>query len=416
MKLRQTAFRANAGRQQARTRATRLGSARAAAAAALAAGLAACGGGGGSGGAMPTSQTASQSAGGYVDTALVSDGAVAASHTDATLQNAWGLAFAPGGAFWVADNNDSLATSYDGSGAASDLVVSIPDGSNGPANPSGEVYNATAGFLITSGGASAPAVFLFDGEGGTISGWNGGTSAVIAYDDGAVNGANAAVYKGLALASSGGASYLYATDLHNAKIDVFDATFGKVSGPGGLFAGKFADPAIPAGFAPFGITLLDGELFVTYAMQNAAADDEVTGAGLGYVDVFDTAGNVLQRFASGGALNAPWGIAIAPAGFGPAAGQVLIGNFGDGKINRFAMSGGAGLGALSTTGGTPLAIPGLWALLPGAGALNAAAGDLYYTAGPDNQTDGIFGRISYTADSGSMSNYRDEASAANAGK
>lgn len=360
-------------------------------------GLAACGGGGGGATAMPAAQAAPAAPAGLMNTALVSDGVVSAVHVDARLQNPWGLAFAPGGAFWIADNNDSLSTLYDGNGLVQSLVVSIPNGVNGPANPSGEVYNPTPGFAMSLAGASTAALFLFDGEGGTITGWAGGTAASVLYDDGAVNGASAAVYKGLALAASGGANYLYATDLHNAKIDVFDTNFHKVSAAGGLFAGKFTDPAIPAGFAPFGITLVGSQLFVTYAMQNAAADDEIAGAGLGYVDVYDLDGNLLERFASGGPLNAPWGIALAPAGFGTVAGNVLIGNFGDGLINRFDPASGASLGALTLASGQDLIIPGLWALSLGTGAQNATAGALYYTAGPTNQTDGVFGRIEFAA-------------------
>jgi uncharacterized protein (TIGR03118 family) len=359
--------------------------------------LAACGGGGGG---SSTGTPSTTSAPTLSNSALTSNGAVSAVHADANLQNAWGLAFAPGGPFWVADNNDSLSTLYDGNGVPQSLVVSLPDGTNGPANPSGEVYNATSDFVITTGGHSTPALFIFDGEGGTLVGWSSGTSGVILYDDGAVNGANAAVYKGLALANNGVANYLYATDLHNARIDVFDASFDKVSANGGVFAGKFTDPGIPAGFAPFGITLLDGQLYVTYAMQNAAANDEVLGAGLGYVDIYDLNGNLVRRFASGGVLNAPWGIALAPGGFGAVGGDLLIGNFGDGRINAFHPTSGASLGALTLAGGGAVVIPGLWALLSGNGAQNAPSDALFYTAGPNDQTGGVFGRIVASESSG----------------
>jgi uncharacterized protein (TIGR03118 family) len=342
----------------------------------------------------------STSASGYADMALVSDGVVAAGHTDAQLQNPWGLAFAPGGPFWIADNNDSLATVYDGNGVPGTPVVTLPAATNGPANPSGEVYNGTSDFPVGSGAGATPARFLFDGEGGTILGWAAGSSAVVLYDDGVANGALAAVYKGLALASNGGVNYLYATDLRNAKVDVFDGAFQKVSNGGGAFAGKFVDPALPAGYAPFGIALVNGQLYVTYAQPDASATDENTGAGLGVVDIFDTAGNFVQRFASGGALNAPWGLVVAPAGFGTAAGDLLVGNFGDGSIQRYTLGSGLYLGALATPAGTALAIPGLWSLAFGNGALNATADALYYTAGPSSQHDGVFGRIVYTSGSG----------------
>jgi uncharacterized protein (TIGR03118 family) len=351
----------------------------------------ASGGGGGGSPATPAAVTPA----GLSNVALVSDGVVAAAHADAKLQNPWGIAFAPGGAFWIADNNDNLSTLYDGNGVAESLVVTIPAGAAGPANPSGQVYNATPDFVMGTGNGATPALFLFDGEGGTITGWASGTAASILYDDGAVNGAQAAVYKGLALANNGSANFLYATDLHNAKVDVFDGQFNKVSAAGGAFAGKFTDPNMPAGYAPFGITLVDGALLVTYARQNAAANDEVLGAGMGYIDSFDLNGNLLRRFASGGTLNAPWGMALAPAGFGTVGGQLLVGNFGDGAVHGYNLSSGADEGAVTLAGGQALVIPGLWALVFGNGALNAPNDALYYTAGPSNQQDGVFGRIQF---------------------
>ena len=349
---------------------------------ALALSLAACGGGGGGGGGSPMPRQAA-----LTDAALASDGVIAAAHTDSNLQNAWGVAFAPGGPVWIADNNSNKATVYDGTGAPQQLVVDIPAGTNGPANPTGQVFNGTSDFAITTGAGSAPAEFIFSGEGGTITGWAQGISgatATIAYDD----GAGAAVYKGLALANNGTANRLYATDLHNAKVDVFDARFQKLSMPG-----AFTDPMIPAGFAPFGIREIGNQLYVTYAKQDATAHDEVLGAGLGYVNVFDANGQLLKRFASAGVLNAPWGIAMAPSGFGSVAGQLLIGNFGDGTINGFDPASGASLGAITLASGKKLAVPGLWDLAFGNGAPNQPAGALFYTAGPNNQTDGVFGRI-----------------------
>jgi uncharacterized protein (TIGR03118 family) len=346
--------------------------------------LAACGGGGGGGG---SAQGAVQHTAVLTDAALVSDGVVAAAHTDGNLLNPWGLAAAPGGPFWVADNSSNTSTTYDGTGAPQLGPVTIPAGANGPANPTGEVYNGTADFVITTGAGSAPAQFIFSGEGGTIAGWAqsvSGSSATIAYDD----GPGKAVYKGLAMANNGTANLLYATDLHNAKIDVFDTHFKKATAPGG-----FGDPMIPTGFAPFGIQALNNQLYVTYAKQDATAQDEQLGAGLGYVDVFDANGNLLKRFASAGALNAPWGIALAPAGFGSSGGNLLIGNFGDGTINRFDPVSGNLLGSISLASGKQLVIPGVWSLVFGNGAANQPTGTLFYTAGPNNQTDGVFGRV-----------------------
>jgi uncharacterized protein (TIGR03118 family) len=345
--------------------------------------LAACGGGGGGGGAPAAQRAASN----LTDTALVSDGVIAAAHTDSNLQNGWGMVAPPGGPFWIADNNSNKATVYDGTGATQLPAVSIPAGTNGPANPTGQVYNGTADFVITNSSGSAPAQFIFSGEGGTIAGWAptiSGATATIAYDD----AAGGAVYKGLAMANNGTANLLYATDLHNAKIDVFDTHFKKVTTSGG-----FTDPTIPAGFAPFGIQGLNGQLYVTYAKQDATAHDEQLGAGLGYVNVFDTSGNLLKRFASAGALNAPWGIALAPSGFGSMGGNLLIGNFGDGTINSFDPASGNMLGSIALASGKQLVIPGLWTLVFGNGATNQPAAALFYTAGPNNQVDGVFGRI-----------------------
>jgi len=348
--------------------------------------VAACGGGGGGDGS--SMHPVQQSTTGLTDTALVSDGVIAATHRDPHLQNAWGVASAPDGPFWISDNNSNESTIYDGNGAPqSPLTVSIPPGSNGPSNPTGQVYNATSDFAVATSAGSVPALFIFSGEGGTITGWVSGATATVAYDD----GAGGAVYKGLALANNGTANYLYATDLHNAKIDVFDTNFHKVTLPGG-----FKDPTIPAGFAPFGITLVNSQLYVTYAKQDAAAHDEILGAGLGYINVFDTNGNLMKRFASAGALNAPWGIALAPAGFAAASGDLLIGNFGDGAINRFNPTNGSALGPVSLTNGKQLVIPGLWALVFGNGASSQPTNALFYTAGPNNQTDGVFGRIDVT--------------------
>jgi uncharacterized protein (TIGR03118 family) len=200
------------------------------------------------------------------------------------------------------------------------------------------------------------------------------------YDD----GTGGAVYKGLALAAMNGGNFLYATDFHNNKIDVFDSTFTKVTMPG-----AFTDPAIPAGFAPFGIQAIGSNLFVTYAMQDAAKHDDVAGAGRGMVDVYDTAGNLMQHFASGGALDAPWGIAQAPASFGSMSGAILIGNFGDGTINAFNASSGQ---------------PGLWGIAFGNDRSNQPSNTLFFAAGPNDEADGVYGRIDLNTTSTSGTN------------
>jgi uncharacterized protein (TIGR03118 family) len=370
--------------------------------------LVACGGGGSSGGSSG-SQTVAQMPSGFADTALVSDKtAVVATPTtiDANLSNPWGVAIATGLPFWVADNNSNLSTLYSGTGAietdsitgSNEVGIAIPASAAGvPANPTGQVYNGGGGFLVTTSAGQESALFIFDGEGGTIAAWasGSGATAVTAYDDGVANGANHAVYKGLALGTVNGANFLYATDLHNNKVDVFDTNFTKPA----AMQGKFIDPTMPAGFVPFGIVALNGQLYVSYTKQDAAKHDETTGAGLGYVDVFDFSGNFVSRFASAGALNAPWGMAIAPAGFGSLQGDLLIGNFGDGKINIFAPNGTAlatSMGALTVTNGGTITIPGLWSLVFGNGDPDKPATTLFYTAGFADQTDGVFGSIAAT--------------------
>ncbi len=365
--------------------------------------LVACGGG------SAGNQTAAQASSGFSDTALVSDktGVVAATTTvDANLSNPWGVALAPGLPFWIADNNGNDSTLYSGTGAiqtdsitgSNEGGIAIPASAAGvPANPTGQVYNGSGGFLIRTSAGQESALFIFDGEGGTIAAWAGGSgaAAVTVYDDGVANGANHAVYKGLALGTVSGATFLYATDLHNNKVDVFDANFTKPA----AMQGKFVDPTMPSGFVPFGIVALNDQLYVSYTKQDAAKHDETTGTGLGYVDVFDFSGNFVSRFASAGALNAPWGMAIAPAGFGSLAGDLLIGNFGDGKINIFAPNGTAlatSMGPLSVTNGGTITIPGLWSLVFGNGDADKPLTTLFYTAGFADQTDGVFGSIATT--------------------
>jgi uncharacterized protein (TIGR03118 family) len=365
--------------------------------------VAACGGGSSSG-APPAAAM------GFTDTALVTDNdtVVATALTiDANLQNPWGIAFAPGSPFWISDNNNNLSTLYSGIGAnetqgvtgSASVGVAIPASAAGvQAKPTGQVYNGGGGFMITTSMGQESALFIFDGEGGTIAAWakDSGATAVTAYDDGVANGANHAVYKGLATGTVGGATYLYATDLHNNKVDVFDTNFSKPA----AMQGKFIDPNIPAGFAPFGIAALNGDLYVTFAKQDAAMHDETTGVGLGYVDIFDFSGNLVSQFASAGPLNAPWGVAIAPAGFGSLQGDVLIGNFGDGMINIFTPNGTAlanAEGPLMSSAGQPFVFPGLWSLVFGNGDSDKPVTTLFYTAGFANQTDGVFGGITLTS-------------------
>jgi uncharacterized protein (TIGR03118 family) len=351
--------------------------------------LVSCGGSSGSNNSNPPIQSS------FSATALVSDGAVPAAHTDANLKNPWGVAFNPKGFVWVADNGTNVATLYDGNGVPQSLVVTIPDGKNGSASPTGIVFNGTQSFTVLENGKSGAAAFIFAGEGGTITAWApsvGPTNAFVMYDD----GTGGAVYKGLALAAMNGNNFLYATDFHNNKIDVFNTNFTKVA-----MRGNFTDPAIPAGFAPFGIQAISSNLFVTYAMQDAAKHDDVAGAGLGMIDVYDTAGNLKQRFATGGSLNAPWGIAQAPGNFGSMSGAILIGNFGDGTINAFNASSGQSMGPLNGPNSGPVAEHGMWGIAFGNDLSNQPSNTLFFAAGPNDEADGVYGRIDLNTTSSS---------------
>jgi len=351
--------------------------------------LVACGGGGSS----TMTATPAMAASGYVSTHLISNNNVstnpyATANVDPRLVNAWGIAFNPQGFVWVANNATSTSTLYDGAGVPQSLVVSIPAGGAGPAKPTGIVFNGSTAFPVTQGGVSGASAFIFAGEGGTISGWSPGvnaTNAVIAVD----NGAKGKIYKGLAVASVGGAARLYAADFHNGVVDVFDGNFAPV-----VVNGAFVDPTLPAGYAPFGIQAIGSRIFVSYAKQDAQAEDEVAGSGLGAVDVFDTAGNLVQRLIPvGGKLDAPWAMVMAPADFGPFGNDLLVGNFGDGRINVFDPASGAFIATLSNGSGTPLVFDGLWGLAFGNGLNSQPTNTLFYAAGPADESNGAYGRI-----------------------
>jgi uncharacterized protein (TIGR03118 family) len=325
---------------------------------------------------------------------LVSNGAMTAATTDTNLINPWGIVFAPNAPVWVANNGTPTSTLYDGTGRKQALVVTIPSGANGDPGATGIVVNpSTTDFTISNGTVTAPARFIFDGEGGTITGWApsvNATNAIIAYDD----AAGGAVYKGLAVATdSGGANHLYATDFKNNKVDVFDKSYQKVTVTGG-----FTDSQLPSGYAPFGIQALTvggaTRIFVSYAQQVTGSTNNANGAGLGLVNVFDTQGTLVTRLVPvGGKLNAPWGMAIAPANFGTLSDTLLVGNFGDGTINAYNATSGAFVATLSDSNGTPIATPGLWGIAFGNGARNQPTTTLYFAAGVGGETGGLYGRI-----------------------
>jgi len=323
-----------------------------------------------------------QTSNSYQQTNLVSDQPGMAAHTDPNLINPWGISFFPGQPFWIADNGSGFSTIYDGTGATQlqPVMVAAPAGSTTPAAVTGTVANATADFAIRG----VPSLFLFASEDGTITGWGGSGSAVIAVD----NSAAGAVYKGLANGSNSAGNFLYATNFRTAKVDVFDRNFNPAT-----LAGNFTDPNLPAGFAPFGIQNIgNNQLVVTYALQDSTQHDDVGGVGNGYVDLYDTDGHLVRRIASTGTLNSPWGIAVAPASFGAFGSALLIGNFKDGHINAFDSNGNL-LGQFNNTSGQPISIHGLWALAFGAGGLSGDPNTLYFTAGPSGGTHGIFGQL-----------------------
>jgi uncharacterized protein (TIGR03118 family) len=323
---------------------------------------------------------------------LVSDGAQPADHMDASLRNAWGIVFNPNGAVWIANNRTNTSTLYDGTGTKVSLgsfpEVHLPPGSNGDAAPTGIVFNSSSDFPINPTGAPpAASVFIFAGENGTIMGWSPTVSlgnAFVAYDD----KTGGAIYKGLALAQNGQGNFLYATDFHNGKIDVFDKTFTRVT-----LTGTFRDGDVPQGYAPFGIKNIQGNLYVTFAKQDANRQDDVRGAGFGFVDVFDANGNLIRRIATRGSLNAPWGLALAPADFGRFSDRLLVGNFGDGTIDAYDPATGAFLGQLYATSGQVLKLDNLWGLSFGNGVLGQPTNSLFFTSGPGAEQHGLYGRI-----------------------
>ena len=325
----------------------------------------------------------------YQQTDLVSDISGMAAVTDPNLANPWGMSFPPMGPMWVSDNAMGVATLYNGSGqpfpVGSPLVVTIPPPSILPtatAAPTGNVFNPTADF----GGDR----FLFATEDGTISGWSGGTSAVLRVDNTIDPTTNTGpVYKGLALASSGGNNFLYAANFRDARIDVFDKNFTKQS----TASFPFSDPGIPGGFAPFDIRSLNGQLYVTYAKQNDVKHDDLKGVGNGFVDIFTTSGVLVKRLITMGPLNSPWGLAIAPGDFGLLSNDLLVGDFGDGLIHAFDPNTGAFLGTLDDAQGNPIAIDGLWGLNFGNGFTAGPTNTLFFTAGINDEKDGLFGTL-----------------------
>jgi uncharacterized protein (TIGR03118 family) len=313
----------------------------------------------------------------YAVTYLVSDGSVPAASKDANLVNGWGLTRGPTTPWWVSDNGTDKSTLYNGAGATLGLVVDVAGG------PTGTVFNPGTGFAV----GGAPARFLFATEGGQILGWQSGLGTVAGL--GADRTKHGSVYKGLTFATAFGEDFIYATDFHNGRVDVFDSSWT-------LQRWTLRDRRLPRGYAPFGIQALNGVIFVTYAKQDKARHDEVDGVGRGFVDAFSPNGTLLGRVASRGPLNAPWGLAWAPADFGRFSGDLIVGNFGDGKLDAYRWHNGHWHldGRLRGTDHRAISIDGLWGIAFGGG--NASSGptqSLYFAAGPNGEKGGSFGTI-----------------------
>jgi uncharacterized protein (TIGR03118 family) len=316
---------------------------------------------------------------GYQVTDLVSNGS-GAIHKDPNIVNAWGIANFPGSPFWVSDEGSGKATLYNGAGTPLSLVVTVPPASGrGKGTPTGVVANSDTSamdFVITGGGGTGPAVFIFDTLDGTISGWNGKTNAVIAVNNSHLGSS----YTGLAMGFNNGATFLYAADNGpNRRVDMFNAKFKLVK--------SFKDTAAPEDLAPYNVQNINGYLYVTYGKFPSPG---------GLVDIFTTGGSLVRRFATNGKLEEPWGLALAPPNFGKFSNALLVGNVSDGHINAFDYTTHAFLGQLADTLGHTIAIPGLWGLTFGSGGamdVNGQTNQLFFSAGTDEYADGLFGVI-----------------------
>ena len=348
--------------------------------------------------ALPVAAFAQSNAGSqgfYVQTNLVSDIVGAPPQiTDGDLVNPWGLVHGPATPWWVADNGTGVSTLYNTQSVPAvkvPLTVTIPAPTGSPAGttsaPTGVIFNGNGGFNVKENGTFFSSVFIFDTEDGTISGWNptfpDRSHAILAVDRSNVG--KGAVYKGLAIGSNSSGTFIFATNFRFGTIEMFDSNFKLVH--------SFTDHRLPQSYAPFGIQNIGGNLYVTFAKRDATKHDDVAGPGHGFVDVFDTKGNLISRLISRGSLNSPWGLALAPADFGQFSNDLLVGNFGDGHINVFDPNTGAALGSLQNSRGIPIQIDGLWSLQFGNGVAAGATNELFFTAGIDDEAHGLFGKI-----------------------
>jgi uncharacterized protein (TIGR03118 family) len=340
----------------------------------------------------------------YTQHNLLSDVPGLADLTDPNVVNAWGLDSSDTSPWWIADNGSGKTTLYNVAAGNVVTTFTVPGAGGAQGNPTGLVFNGGTGFVVNNGAGTSAARFIFSSEDGTISAFR--SNPIVTVVPNANAPAHGAIYKGLAIDSRTTGTHLYATDFHNGKVDVFDTSFHLVT-----LSGNFTDPNLPAGFAPFGIQTIGNTLYVTYALQDADAEDDVAGPGNGFVDAYDLNGNLIRRVASAGELNSPWGLALAPAqGFGRFSGDLLVGNFGDGRIHAFdpttLTSDGEfeAVGLLHSERGRPLQIEGLWALQFGHGTTavgaNGLTTTLFFTAGPFDEEHGLFGSIALTVPPG----------------
>jgi uncharacterized protein (TIGR03118 family) len=313
-------------------------------------------------------------------------GAGPALSTDPELQNGWGIAFSPSGTPWVSANGTGLDQVYNPTTGALLLSVTVapPKGQDGPATPTGQLFNGDSSQFMGD-------KFIVSTEDGTISGWQGGSATMLRVD----HSPQGAVYKGFAIAKAKAGMEIFAADFHNAAINVFDTNYMPVKPEG-----RFVDPFLPRNYAPFNILEHDGNLIVNFAQQKLPdKHDDQAGAGHGFIDLFDTEGHLLNRLVSRGALNSPWALQIAPSGNGAISGDLVVGNFGDGMIHTYELEGnGFGMhaelrGAIGSSKNMPLVIDGLWGLkfAPDAGSVNSH--QLWFSAGPDDEANGLFGHL-----------------------
>jgi uncharacterized protein (TIGR03118 family) len=322
----------------------------------------------------------------FTETDLVSDGVLPAAHTDTNLVNGWGLAFTKEGVVWVGNNGTGTSTVYDPSGNVAGPVVTIPPAAGKTDNSpvTGVVFNTAKGFNVTGNGQTLPARYVFVSEAGTISGWTPeiGNAAVNLVD----NSAGGAIYKGAAIVGKGKKAQLLVANVASGQVEAYNQNFETLA-----TSGAFTDPGVPAGFAPFNVQAVGNKVYVTYALKDANGLDDLPGPGNGVVAVFDAKGKFKGELATGGALNSPWAVV---QGTGVFKKDILVGNFGDGTINVFTAK-GKSLGAATDNNGTPISIPGLWGLAYGSTGANKSK--LFFAAGPNEETAGLFGSLTLIA-------------------